>query len=104
MVSPPNTVDLDTHLLPAILTDNYRRVQYMRQPAQKLGGPIGTEKLGLLEDGVRGLFLLVAPVSTQPSPFGVVEAGNPVSKSGVSSSFLPEKTNRHRAKKLGRGG
>src|SRR5271157_1045068 len=79
MVSPPNTVDLDTHLLPAILTDNYRRVQYMRQPAQKLGGPIGTEKLGLLEDGVRGLFLLVAPVSTQPSPFGVVEAGNPVS-------------------------
>ena len=25
-------------------------------------------------------------------------------KSGVSSSFLPEKMNRHRAKKLGRGG
>ena len=25
-------------------------------------------------------------------------------KSGVGSSFLPEKTNRHRAKKLGKGG
>jgi len=28
----------------------------------------------------------------------------PQVKSGVSSSFLPEKMNRHRAKKLGRGG
>jgi hypothetical protein len=27
-----------------------------------------------------------------------------VGKSGVSSSFLPEKMHRHRAKKLGRGG
>ena len=41
----------------------------------------------------------------------IILGGNPVSvrgksggKSGVSSSFLPEKTNRHRAKKLGRGG
>ena len=28
----------------------------------------------------------------------------PRTKSGVGSSFLPEKVNRHRAKKLGRGG
>src|SRR5208337_1663193 len=31
------------------------------------------------------------------------EEGNPVSKPGVGSSFLSEKMNRHRAKKLGRG-
>ena len=38
--------------------------------------------------------------------FIILAGGNPVSrgKSGVSSSFLPEKMNRHRAKKLGRGG
>ena len=71
----------------------------MRQPAQKSGGPIGTEKLGLLEDGVRGLFLLVGPVSTQPSPFGVVEAGNPVS---VHHS-CPKRRTDIAPRKLGKG-
>src|SRR5208337_2579499 len=75
------------------------------QAGDKCEGPV---KIGLAKSGVRN------PVSVSMPRRGIQEDENSPGRYRdthacrgyfqSSSSFLPEKTNRHRAKKLGRGG
>ncbi len=66
------------------------------------------EETRTLKSFVETLRVRIPPGKTEPAARSESCAGSPVSvhhsgKSGVSSSFLPEKMNRHRAKKLGKG-